>query len=152
MRSLFLIASIGCLPMAAAAQSASASHEHQAMPVELQQIARQVHTGKLPCELNQTVTLLPDAHALGHFNLFVKNQIFHMKPVASATGAVRLEDEKAGAVWIQLANKSMLMSSKIGQRLADECQSPAQVAVAKAMKLSPPASLLEPSPQGLAQK
>jgi hypothetical protein len=65
-------------------------------------------------------------------------------PVASLTGAIRLEDAQQGAVWIQLANKSMLMSSKLGRRLADECQSPAQSTVAQAMKLAPPINILEP--------
>ena len=61
----------------------------------------------------------------------------------AATGAIRLEDSHAGAMWLQLSNKSMLMNSKLGQRMADECQSPDQMAVAEAMKLAPPVSLLE---------
>ena len=50
-----------------------------------------------------------------------------MHPVESRTGAIRLEDPMRGAMWLQLGNKSMLMSQKLGQRLADECQSPQQV-------------------------
>jgi hypothetical protein len=46
---------------------------------------------------------------------------------------VRLED-KAGAVWLQIANKSMLMNQKAGQRLADECMSPEQQQVAEAIR------------------
>ncbi|MGH8848605.1 MAG: hypothetical protein ACREXQ_15380, partial [Polaromonas sp.] len=49
----------------------------------------------------------------------------------------------AGAVWLQLANKSMLMNQKLGIRLADECMSPSQLAVAEALKLNPPASVLD---------
>ncbi|MFM9992254.1 MAG: hypothetical protein ACKVOY_12565, partial [Burkholderiaceae bacterium] len=74
-----------------------------------------------------------------------------LMPVASLTGAIRLEDAQQGAVWIQLANKSMLMSSKLGRRLADECQSPAQSTVAQAMKLAPPINILEPQ-KDVAQK
>jgi hypothetical protein len=66
-----------------------------------------------------------------------------MTPVVSSTGAIRLEDAQAGAMWLQLSNKSMLMNSKVGQRIADECQSPAQMAVAEAMKLAPPPGLLD---------
>ena len=47
-----------------------------------------------------------------------------MHPVESRTGAIRLEDPKRGAMWLQLGNKSMLMSQKLGQRLADECHEP----------------------------
>ena len=66
-----------------------------------------------------------------------------MFPVATTTGAIRLEDRKAGAVWLQLANKSMLMNQKLGTRLADECASPAQIAMAEAIKLNPPVSVLD---------
>ena len=66
---------------------------------------------------------------------------FVMHPVESRTGAIRLEDPARGALWLQLANKSMLMNQKEGKRLADECQSPEQVAFAKNMKA---VNLLEP--------
>ena len=106
-------------------------------------IAERVHTGKLPCELGNTVTMTPDPKAPGYFNVQVKNLKYRMFPVATTTGAVRLEDQKAGAVWLQLANKSMLMNQKLGQRLADECKSPAQAAVAEALLKAPAQSVLE---------
>ena len=62
---------------------------------------------------------------------------------STATGAVRLEDQHAGAVWIQIANKSMLMNQKLGQRMADECMSPQQFTVAEGFKKNPPPSLLD---------
>jgi len=64
-------------------------------------------------------------------------------PEETTTGAIRLEDKAAGIVWLQLANKSMLMSQKLGRRLADECRSPLQVQVAQAMLVNPPASILD---------
>jgi hypothetical protein len=45
-----------------------------------------------------------------------------------------------------LGNKSMLMSQKLGQRLADECQSPQQVTFADELKRNPRPSILEPAP------
>lgn len=111
-------------------------------PAELA-IAERVHVGSLPCELGASVTLTADTKAPGYFDLQGKNFKYRMFPVATTTGAIRLEDKKAGAVWLQLANKSMLMNQKLGIRLADECVSPSQVAVAEAMKLNPPASVLD---------
>ena len=94
-----------------------------------------------------------DAREPGRFNLFLKNHVYNLSPVKSATGAIRLEDTVQGAVWIQLADKSMLMNSQLGQRMADVCQSHSQMQVAQANKLTPPPSLLEPLPgKGLAQK
>ena len=102
-------------------------------PTELA-IAQQVHTGVLRCELGVTVTLTGDLQSPGYFNLQGKNFRYRMFPVVSSTGAIRLEDPKAGAVWLQLSNKSMLMNQKAGQRMADECMSPAQLTVAQAMR------------------
>jgi hypothetical protein len=111
-------------------------------PAELA-IAERVHVGKLPCELGASVDLVPDSKTPGYFSVSGKNFKYRMFPVATTTGAIRLEDQKAGAVWLQLANKSMLMNQKLGIRLADECMSPAQMAVAEAIKLNPPASVLD---------
>ncbi len=111
-------------------------------PAELA-IAERVQVGNLPCELGASVALSPDTKSPGYFDVQGKNFKYRMFPVVTATGAIRLEDQKAGAVWLQLANKSMLMNQKLGTRLADECMSPAQVAVAEALKLNPPPSLLD---------
>lgn len=111
-------------------------------PAELA-IAERVYTGRLPCELGASVMLTPDAKAPGYFTVQVKNLKFRMFPVETTTGAIRLEDKKAGAVWLQLANKSMLMNQKAGQRLADACMNPAQVAVAAALEQNPGRSVLD---------
>ena len=111
-------------------------------PAELA-IAERVQQGKLPCELGAFVTLTADPKSPGYFDLHLKNQKFRMFPVETSTGAIRLEDQKAGAVWLQLANKSMLMNQKLGQRLADVCMSPEQVTVAAMLLKNPPRSILE---------
>lgn len=111
-------------------------------PAELA-IAERVDVGTLPCELGASVTLTKDPKVPGYFDMHGKNFKYRMFPVLTSTGAIRLEDQKAGAVWLQLANKSMLMNQKLGIRLADECMSPAQMAVAENLKLNPPASILD---------
>ena len=112
-------------------------------PAELE-IAERVQVGKLPCELGASVTLTADVKNPGYFDMQGKNFSYRMFPVVTSTGAIRLEDQKAGAVWLQLANKSMLMNQKLGIRLADECTSVAQLEVAQDLKLNPPVSILEP--------
>ena len=111
-------------------------------PAELA-IAERVYVGSLPCELGASVVLTPDPKYPGYFDVQGKNFKYRMFPVVTATGAIRLEDQKAGAVWLQLSNKSMLMNQKMGTRLADECMSPAQVAVAESLKLNPLPGLLD---------
>lgn len=114
-------------------------------PEELE-IAQRVHVGQIACEMGASVSVVADPDAPGHFHVGGKGFKYHMAPVATTTGAVRLEDHKAGAVWLQIANKSMLMDQKKGQRLADECMSPEQVVVAEAIKKTPPPSLLDTAP------
>ena len=109
-------------------------------------VAQRVYVGNIPCELGNTVQVTP-AKRQGFFILQVdkpRKARYFMHPVESRTGAIRLEDPKRGALWLQLGNKSMLMSQKLGKRLADECMNPDQVTLAEEMKRNPPRSLLEP--------
>ena len=113
------------------------------LPADQLSIAEKVHVGHLPCELGASVQMTADERSPGYFNLQGNGYKYRMRPVTTSTGAIRLEDEKAGAVWLQLANKSMLMDQKKGRRLADECLHPDQVAVANDMKINPPAALID---------
>jgi hypothetical protein len=117
---------------------------HTLSPADLE-VAKLVHVGDIPCELGATVNITPHKRE-GFFIVRTGLQRFRMHPVESKTGAIRLEDPVAQAMWLQLGNKSMLMSQKMGRRLADECMSPAQSAVAEALKKNPMPSLLEPLP------
>lgn len=109
-------------------------------------IAQRVHTGRIACELGAHVNVNAIAQSPGHFQIDGKGFKYSMVPVATTTGTVRLEDKQAGAVWLQIANKSMLMNQKLGQRLADECMSPEQLQVAEAIKKNPPPSVFDPLP------
>lgn len=113
-------------------------------PAELE-IAKTVYVGEMKCELGASVLVRP-ARREGFFMVITKGARFMMHPVESRTGAIRLEDPRRGAMWLQLGNKSMLMSQKLGQRLADECQSPQQLTVADDLKRNPRPSILEPMP------
>lgn len=105
-----------------------------------------VTTGQLPCELAQRVSVRSHPVWQGHFDVQAGSQKFVMVPVATTTGAVRLEDAARGAVWLQLANKSMLMDQRNGRRLADACMSPVQEAVALALQQNPGTHLLDSVP------
>jgi Ni/Co efflux regulator RcnB len=107
------------------------------------EVAKRVSTGKAQCELGADVTVTEDEKKPGFFTVTTKGLRYRMHPVESRTGAIRLEDPRAGAMWLQLDNKSMLMNQKAGLRIADECQTPAQIAFAEEMKKNPPKSLFE---------
>jgi hypothetical protein len=130
-----------------AAVSTLPSESVEPLSPELLEIASQIYTGRMQCELGQVVLLLPIQEMPGRFQLTLKKQKYLMTPSVTPTGAIKLEDPQLGAFWIQLGNKSMLFNSKLGQRMADECQGPGQQAVAMRERISPPPSLLEPLPR-----
>lgn len=119
------------------ASTAAVAAAAVALTPEALAVADRVRVGHFPCEHGTSVTLSADSKTPGYFNMQAKNVSYHMVPVASVTGAVRLEEPKSGAVWLQLANKSMLMNQKQGTRIADECMSPEQSGVALGMKTAP---------------
>jgi len=139
-------------PQAPVVNVAAVKSESNSAPLAVKQVpesvaaAVQIHTGQFPCELGQSVTVEQDRRSPNQYYLDFKGERYHLTPVKTSSGAIRLEDEAKGAVWLQLPNKSMLMNHKLGQRQADECKSPAQVAVSNAMKLSPATNILESSP------
>ncbi len=114
-----------------------------ALSPEQMAVASKVLVGKIPCELSVNITMTPDVRSAGRFLLEMGHDKYVMTPVVTTTGAVRLEDAASGAVWIQVANKSMLMNQKLGKRLADACTHPEQLLVAQAMERSPVPGLLD---------
>lgn len=113
-----------------AAKAAAETHE-PATEAQLA-VASRVLTGDAACEFKQTIAVEPVADHAGHFNLTFKKVTYRMVPQETTTGAVRLEDKKNGMVWIQIPSKSMLMNSKIGQRVVDDCTHAEQRAAVEA--------------------
>lgn len=107
-------------------------------------LAKTVAVGRVSCELGAFVHISRDDQNPGYFWLELGKQKFLMAPVQTSTGALRLEEaHDGGAVWLQLGNKSMLMHTKQGKRLADACVNAQQALVAEAMERNPQAGLLD---------
>jgi hypothetical protein len=83
--------------------------------------ASQLVTGRFNCDMNNRVEvkMVDDQR---HIDLTWKGHVYVMSPVATSTGALRFEDSRSGMVWIQIPTKSMLLNSKIGQQVANECK------------------------------
>ena len=136
-------------PVAAGLAVATPMGQNAPNPVSQElAIAQQIHLGLMPCEMGASVRVEADAAAPGYFHVQGKGFRYRMYPVRTHTGALRLEDKKAGAVWLQLANKSMLMDQKKGRRVADDCAHPEQVAYGQDMKTNPPPSLFDKAGMG----
>lgn len=98
------------------------------------EVADRVLTGEAACEFNQSVSVLPVTSQRGHFRVSFKKAVYNMVPEETTTGAVRLVDRKAGMVWLQIPSKSMLMNSRIGQRMVDACMHSEQTAAVAAVE------------------
>lgn len=105
---------------ATAAAGAAAATAAALTPGQLD-AAQRVLTGKASCEFDQTVEVAAVEGKPGHFTLKFKTSTYSLVPEETTTGAVRLEDKRAGIVWLQIPSKSMLMNAKLGQRVADNC-------------------------------
>lgn len=81
------------------------------------------------CELGNKITLHESATDQDHVALRWNKRLTQLTRVSTTTGAKRYENQKQGLVWIGIPAKGMLLDSKKGQQLANECKSSAQLAL-----------------------
>jgi hypothetical protein len=117
-----------------AAAAAAAAPTLAAASAEQQNAAAVAHLGNYACEFKQTVKVSNNNLAPGYIDVSYKGQTWVMKPLLSSTGALRLEDVKERMLMLQIANKSMLMDTKSGQRVVDGCQHEKQLAFERTLK------------------
>ncbi len=79
------------------------------------------------CELGNKLTIFRNQEDNKHIALRFKKQLRRLVRVETTTGANRFENSKNGWVWIDIPAKGMLLDSKKGQQLANECRNPEQL-------------------------
>lgn len=121
-------------PVKAAKAAPAKEAEPPAASAEQLAASERVYYGTYECEFGQTATVATLPKYPGYAEVKSGKQTWLMKPVASSTGAIRLEDLKERFLVIQIANKSMLFDSKTGQRVLDGCVNASQREVAAALK------------------
>jgi hypothetical protein len=80
------------------------------------------------CAEDHRLTVFRDPTSDKPVALRWNKRIHPMTHVETETGADRMENTEAGLVWIGIPAKAMLLDSKKGQKLANECMKPDQVA------------------------
>jgi membrane-bound inhibitor of C-type lysozyme len=80
-----------------------------------------IDTGLYRCELGVRVTVKKISPDRSSLVLNWKNKDYTLNSVGSQSGAMRFEDKTNGLVWMAIVGKSQLLDSKIGQRLANDC-------------------------------
>ncbi len=87
-------------------------------------LAQQVHAKAvdMQCELGRQVSVAGDIHLDSAIDLNWKGKQYRMQRVNTSTGALRFEDQISGLVWISIPSKAMLLDSKRGEPVANECK------------------------------
>jgi membrane-bound inhibitor of C-type lysozyme len=85
-------------------------------------------TTEYHCDHGNTLTIYRNAEDDKHIALRWNKRLLRLNRVTTTTGANRFENSKNGWVWIDIPTKGMLLDSKKGRQLANECKSPEQMA------------------------
>lgn len=114
--------------------AAAAKPQTPALPAATQEqldAARLTYLGPYDCDLGQSVQVQPTPRHEGYVDVHHHKTVWTMKPVLSSTGALRLEDVRGRMLMLQVANKSMVLDTKVGQRVLDGCLHATQKAFVK---------------------
>ena len=112
---------------ATAKKAAAAKKEAQAEDDDQPDVKNMKATA-FDCELGNKLTIYSDAADEQQIALHWNKRMHRMQRVSTTTGAHRFENAKNGLVWIGIPAKGMLLDSKKGKQLANECRSPEQQA------------------------
>ena len=79
------------------------------------------------CALGDKVTIFTNASDDKHIALRWNKRLLRLTRVETTTGANRFENRRQGIVWIGIPAKGILLDSKKGLQLANECKSAEQM-------------------------
>lgn len=82
------------------------------------------------CELGNKITVYHNEKDDSQISLRWKQRLHRLTRVGTTTGAQRFENAAFGLIWIGIPAKAMLLDSKKGQQLANECKNPEQAKAA----------------------
>jgi hypothetical protein len=96
--------------------------------------ATYVYLGEYDCDFKQVLQITASQRYPAYLDLRFGKSVYLMKPVVSPTGAIRLEDVRGEALLVQIARKSMLLNTRTGSRMVDECVSATQRSLIEAAR------------------
>ncbi|MBR7798642.1 hypothetical protein [Undibacterium fentianense] len=75
------------------------------------------------CELGNSLVMYAHPEDNQSIAMRWKNRLYKLTRVETSTGAHRYENQKVGLLWINIPSKGMLLDSRRGHQLANECKS-----------------------------
>jgi hypothetical protein len=79
------------------------------------------------CALGDKVTIFSNDADDKHIALRWNKRLMRLSRVDTSTGANRFENRRQGMIWIGIPAKGILLDSRKGQQLANECKSAEQM-------------------------
>jgi hypothetical protein len=79
--------------------------------------------GVYRCELNRQVHVRHISHDRRSAVLTWNKRDYRLEAVSTQSGAMRFEDRVSGLAWISIVDKSLLLDTRTGQQLANDCRS-----------------------------
>lgn len=104
-------------PTAASVKPAATIDEDDMVPDVNQSATFDYH-----CEMKDALTIYTNSDDNNHIALRWHNHLYRLHRIVTTTGANRFENTKAGLVWIGIPSKGMLLDSRHGSQLANECK------------------------------
>ncbi|MFZ6753581.1 hypothetical protein ACO0KY_09445 [Undibacterium sp. Dicai25W] len=132
---LMIASSFVFAPLSAQAENAPAktkvsSKAKKAVPTPVEQDPDEIEPDvkedknyEYTCELGNSLTMYTHGDNIDNIAMRWKKRLYVLHRVDTTTGAYRFENTKAGFVWIGIPAKGLLLDSRKGQQLANECHS-----------------------------
>jgi hypothetical protein len=89
------------------------------------------------CEMGNKLTIYQNDQDDKHIAIRWNQHVSRLTRVSTTTGANRFENHKNGLVWIGIPAKGILLDSKKGQQLANECKNAAQATAGAGLLAAP---------------
>jgi len=84
--------------------------------------ALSMRSGTYRCDLNRSVEVRSVSSDRSVAVLNWNQRSYRMRAVSTASGALRYEDQGSGLTWITIVGKSMLLDTRHGKQLANDCR------------------------------
>jgi len=78
--------------------------------------------GVYRCELNRQVHVRHISYDQRSAILTWNRRDYQLQAVATQSGAMRFEDKLSGLAWISIVDKSLLLDTRTGKQLANDCR------------------------------
>jgi hypothetical protein len=122
MRSIRFAATAAALALAAVQSPVSASGQNAAEAPGFNPHGFKFPAGVYRCELNRSVYVREVSPDMQQAVVNWNKRDYTLRAVNARSGALRYEDAASGLVWLMILDKSMLLDTRQGKQLANECK------------------------------